>query len=109
MIGLPLAIGAVAVFALVQISIFRALPAGLRKYLAYFPLLAIGINIGSSFLIMTFTGTTYFVGPMNFMASILFAAYIVSYKKFRQIHKVKRGRLRFPGLAYGYTKPHWLF
>ena len=109
MIELPIALAVISVFAMVQISLFRALPMGAKKYLAYNPALAILVNIFGSFFILTFTGTTYFVGPMNLIASIFFAFYVVGFKKFRKITKVKRGRLKFAGLKCGYTKDHWLF
>ena len=98
MIGLPMMIGIVLVFALVQISIFRALPGFLKRLLAYWLPMAVAINFFGSFVILFFTGTAYFIGPMNLMSSILFGLYIYGYKVSRNVHKVKRGMLKFPTL-----------
>jgi hypothetical protein len=97
------------VFATVQISIFRALPRVIRKYLAYWPMMAVLINFMMSFLILSFTGTTHFMGAINFMSSIIFALYIYTYKRVRAIRKVNRGRFRFPGLEEGNRTPKWIF
>ena len=97
------------VFAIIQITIFKAFPPGLRRVLAYQPMLALMLNFAGSFTIMFFTGTAYFVGPLNLFASVFFAAYVFAYKKHRGIHMVRRGKLRFPGLAEHRPEPHWLF
>ena len=99
MLALPMMLGIIAVFALVQISIFRALPGFLRRLLAYWLPLAVIINFFGSFVILFFTGTAYFVGPMNLMSSIFFGLYIYGYKEIRNVHKVKRGFLKFPTLV----------
>ena len=109
MTGVAMVLVLLAVFSAVQISIFKALPRGVRKYLAYVPLLAIGLNFFGSFAILFFTGSAYFVGPINLMSSCIFAAYIVGYKSYRGIHKVQRGRFKFPGLAERHPEKHWFF
>ena len=98
MLSLPMMIGIVAVFALVQISIFKALPGFMKRLLAYWLPLAVAINFFGSFVILYFTGTAYFIGPMNLMSSIIFGLYIYGYKAARNVHKVKRGLLKFPTL-----------
>lgn len=108
MLSLPMMGILTTVFATVQISIFRALPRVIRKYLAYIPMLAVIINFSMSFLILTFTGTTNFMGAINFMSSMLFALYIYAYKKHRAIQKIERGRFKFPGLIEGNPKPIWI-
>lgn len=99
----------IIVFAIVQISIFRALPRGIKKYLSYWPLLAIGINFFGSFVILTFAGVAHFVGPANLMASCIFAGYVYGYKRYRGIHSYRRGKFRFPGLKEQRTGNNWLF
>ena len=109
MIGITVMATITTVFAIVQISIFRALPRCIRKYLAYWPIFAVLVNFGGSFLILTFTGTTNFMGPINLMSSVIFALYIFMYKKHRAIHFIKRGRLKFPGLVEGNINPSPMF
>lgn len=99
----------VVVLAMVQITVFRALPSFARRVLAYVPLFAITLNFSLSFLIFFFTGTAYFIGPMNLAASVIFGFYITAYKKARGIHKVKRGKLKFPTLKEKNPKGNWLF
>lgn len=99
----------VVVLAMVQISFFRALPPFAKRVLAYFPMLAIALNFSLSFVILFFTGTAYFIGPMNLAASVIFGLYITAYKKARGIHKVKRGRFKFPTLREEKPDGNWLF
>lgn len=93
--------------AIIQISLFKALPVGLRKWLAYFPVLAILVNFLGSFTILFFTGVASFVGISNLMASVIFGGYIVAYKRARGIRK-QRGVL-FPKVIEENPNPGGLF
>ena len=105
----PILILAVVIcFTIAQISIFRALPGCIRRYLAYWTLLSVGMNFMGSFTILFFTGTRYFAGPMNLISSVMFGAYLYGYKKYRSIGVEKRGFLKFPHLVEG-SKGNILF
>ena len=101
-------LGMIVMFSGIQISLFKAFPMGIKKYLAYTPILAVSMNFFGSWVVLSFAGVTNMVGPANMMASVIFAGYVVAFKKYRNIHKVKRGFLKFPGLEMA-EGPHWFF
>lgn len=109
MISVGMFIPITIVFAIVQISFFRAFPDVIRRYLAYYPLVTLGLNMFGSFFILMFTGTAFFVGPMNLTASVVFAGYIFMYKKVRGIKKVKRGRFRFAAIVEENPNGNFIF
>ena len=86
-------------FTAVQISVFRALPSVLRRYLAHWIGLSVVMNFIGSFTILFFTGTTYFAGPMNLISSVMFGLYIYTYKKMRNVQVSRKGFLGFPVLV----------
>jgi len=97
------------VFAIVQISIFRALPAGIKRGLAYFPLMTVVVNFLGSFLILMFTGTASVVGVANLFSSVIFGAYVYTYRNVRGIHSVPQGRWRFNKLEEEHPEGWFIF
>jgi len=108
MFSLPvLGVGTV-LFAIVQISIFRSMPRGFKKFCVFFPLLGVIINFGFSFLILLFTGTASFTGVMNTFSSVLVGFYLLGY---RETHGIKqmvwkaKGLLRWPVIIENSPRP----
>lgn len=102
-----------AIFALVQISIFRSLPCIIRKILACFPMLGVIGNFLLSGCILMFTGVGQTVGFLNLAGSIIFGVYLVMYRHHRQLGKPKVGRtlgiVPYITIEEYNKEEHWLF
>lgn len=71
----------ILIMALVQISIWMAIPRGVRNFFFANPILAFIANLMGSMLIVGFTGIASMVGTANLGASVVFFGYVVYYKK----------------------------
>ena len=71
----------ITIFTFTQVFIFNALPRVIKNYLAYYPMLAVAINIALSSFIMVFAGIAYGFGVINLGSSLLFGIYVLYYKK----------------------------
>ena len=79
----------IIIFTFTQIFMFNALPRGIKNYIAYLPMLAVGINIGLSSFIMVFAGIAYGFGVINLGSSLLFGLYVWYYKIEHGLYKSK--------------------
>ena len=79
----------IIIFTLTQVFIFNSLPRGIKNYLAYYPLLAVAINIALSSFIMVFAGIAYGFGVVNLGSSLLFGIYVLYYKQKEGLYKSK--------------------
>ncbi len=73
--------------AFVQIMMFKSLPAGLQRILAYVPLIGIIVNFGFSQFILHFIGLAYGIGMANMLSSVIFGFYIYYYKSKIEVKK----------------------
>mgnify|MGYP003150663637 CR=1 FL=1 len=74
------ALSIILVFTFTQIFMFNALPRAIKNYLAYYPMLAVGINIALSSFILVFAGIAYGAGVINLGSSLFFGLYVMWYK-----------------------------
>ena len=77
------------IFTVTQVFMFNALPGGIKNYLAYYPMLAVGINIAFSSFIMVFAGIAYGFGVINLGSSLLFGLFVLYYKHSKGLIKTK--------------------
>lgn len=69
------------IMALVQISLWMAIPREIRNFFFANPILAFIANLMGSMLIVGFTGIASMVGTANLGASVVFFMYVIYYKK----------------------------
>jgi hypothetical protein len=77
------------VFTFTQIFMFNALPRTIKNYIAYYPMLAVGINIALSSFILTFAGIAYGAGMINLGSSLFFGVYVLWYKSSKGLYRSK--------------------
>ena len=108
------------ILAIIQISIFKALPNSLKNLLAYIPILAILSNFGFSSIILLFTGVGSFCGLSNLAGSVLFGGWVIGYKIFHKLkvewywYSVRTGLwevklFKYPTCYADNTEEYWLF
>lgn len=69
-----------AVFGAIQISVWRAFPKRLTRFLFKIPMLAVMANAAGSILIMKVAGTSAFIGSANLAGSLIFAIWVLILK-----------------------------
>ena len=69
-----------------SIAIWESFPLKVREFLSAWPVITLGLNLGMSFLILTFTGTAQLVGVANLGGSILLGIWILI---FRRKHRIQ--------------------
>lgn len=85
----------IIIFTATQIFIFNALPRAIKNFIAYYPILAVAINIALSSFIMVFAGIAYGFGVINLGSSLLFGIYVLIYKYNKGLYKT-RNKLGIP-------------
>ncbi len=79
----------IIIFTFTQVFMFNALPRVIKNYLAYYPMLAVAINIALSSFIMIFAGIAYGFGVINLGSSLLFGLFVLYYKHDKGLYKTK--------------------